>query len=163
MKTLLILRHAKSSWNSDAATDFDRPLNGRGRRDAPRMGEFLAANDLVPTLILSSAARRARQTARAVAESAGADAPPVELESLYDADTDQYFDALSSRGGDEEIVMVVGHNPTLEELLTDLTGSMERMPTCALAQVALDIPTWRALDGDVEGTLVALWYPRELD
>lgn len=163
MKTLLILRHAKSSWSSSAVSDFDRPLNGRGRRDAPRMGAFMAENDLVPDLILCSAARRARDTARAVATASGADEPPVELDSLYEAEPESYLQEISERAGDAEVVMVVGHNPTLEELLSDLTGSQERMPTAALARIELPIDSWGALDGDVEGELAALWYPRELD
>jgi phosphohistidine phosphatase len=162
MKTLLILRHAKSSWKRTERPDFDRPLNKRGKRDAPLMGELLRQADLVPDLILSSSAQRARQTTQAVVDSSGFEGEVRWMESLYAAPPESYLEAL--RGVDDglERVMVVGHNPGLEELLEELTGQAETLPTAGLAQVALPIQSWSQLGEDVSGELVQTWVPRQL-
>jgi phosphohistidine phosphatase len=162
MKTLLILRHAKSSWKHTELPDFDRPLNKRGKHDAPRMGELLRQADLLPDLILSSSAQRARQTTQAVVDSSGYGGEVRWLDSLYAAPPESYLEAL--RGLDDSLqrVMVVGHNPGLEELLEQLTGAAGPLPTAALAQVMLPIQGWSQLDEDVSGELVQIWQPRQL-
>lgn len=161
MKTLLILRHAKSSWKQPGLADHDRPLNGRGKRDAPRMGRLLLEEGLVPDLILSSSAARALATAEAVADESGAEAPDV-WRSLYHAEPEAYLSLLRELGAEAETVMVVGHNPGMEELVYALTDRSERMPTAALAQVQLPIEDWSMISGRTEGRLQALWRPREL-
>ena len=160
MKILLILRHAKSSWKHAELPDFDRPLNKRGKRDAPRMGELLRQKDLIPDLILSSSAQRARQTTQAVVDSSGFEGEVRWMESA--APPESYLEAL--RGVDDSLqcVMVVGHNPGLEDLLEELTGEAETLPTAGLAKVALPIQGWGQLDEDVSGELVQLWVPRQL-
>jgi phosphohistidine phosphatase len=162
MKILLILRHAKSSWKRTELPDFDRPLNKRGKSDAPRMGELLRQMDLLPDLILSSSAQRARQTTQAVVDASGYGGEVRWLDSLYAAPPESYLEAL--RGLDDSLqrVMVVGHNPGLEELLEELTGTAETLPTAALVQVMLPIQTWSQLDEDVSGELVQIWQPRQL-
>jgi len=162
VKTLLILRHAKSSWQQPGQDDHDRPLNDRGKRDAPRMGRLLADEDRVPDLILSSTARRARRTAEIVAEACGYDGEIVLCRDFYDAEPEAYLEAVRARGGSAERVMVVGHNPILEMLVEHLTGRAETMPTAALAEVALPIDGWEALDEETRGRLVRVWRPREL-
>lgn len=162
MKTLLILRHAKSSWKYDDLSDHDRPLNNRGRRDAPRIGRLLAEIDLLPDLIISSTARRARRTAELVVENSGCDGEILLERDLYAAEPEAYRDALRRLGGDHGRLMVVGHNPGLEDLLEELTGEWERMPTAALAQVELPIEEWGQFDEEVEGRLVGVWRPKEL-
>nr|NIL98123.1 hypothetical protein [Planctomycetales bacterium]NIP70269.1 hypothetical protein [Planctomycetales bacterium] len=89
MKTLLLLRHAKSSWDDSALDDHDRPLNKRGKRDAPRMGQLLVQQDLVPDCILTSTARRARKTAEAVAKACGGVVPLTEMPELYHATAEE--------------------------------------------------------------------------
>jgi phosphohistidine phosphatase len=162
MKILLILRHAKSSWKRTELPDFDRPLNKRGKSDAPRMGELLRQMDLLPDLILSSSAQRARQTTQAVVDASGYGGEVRWLDSLYAAPPESYLEAL--RGLDDSLqrVMVVGHNPGLEELLEELTGASETLPTAALVQVMLPIQSWSELDEDVSGELVQIWQPRQL-
>jgi phosphohistidine phosphatase len=162
MKTLLILRHAKSSWKHSELPDFDRPLNKRGKRDAPRMGELLRQADLVPELILSSSAQRARQTTQAVVDTSGYPGEVRWLDSLYAAPPESYLEALRGLDDDLQRVMVVGHNPGLEELLEELTGAAESLPTAALAQVLLPIQSWSQLDDEVSGELVQIWLPRQL-
>lgn len=161
MKTLLVLRHAKSSWDHSDLADHDRPLNKRGLRAAPRMGQLLVEQDLVPDLILSSTAVRARTTAELVADEC--ESPPSidYLPSLYGAGPHEYLEAVSAAGGGGERIMVVGHNPGLETLVTVLTGESERMPTAAVARIELDIDEWEEVV-DARGRLVSLWRPKEL-
>ena len=162
MKTLLILRHAKSSWKHPETTDHDRSLNKRGKRDAPRMGRVIAEQDLCPDLILSSTARRARLTAEAVAAQAGYRGA-VRLERrLYLANPAEIIDVIRESAADAARVMVVGHNPGLEELVTRLGGSGEAIPTAALAQIQLDIAAWTDLSVRSPARVVNLWRPREL-
>lgn len=163
MKTLLILRHAKSSWSNPGLADHDRPLNKRGKKDAPRMGELLRHEDLVPELIISSSARRARSTAELVAEHSGCEGPLWLERDLYAAGAEAYLGVLVAIPDEYRRVMVVGHNPDLEELLEALIGEYERLPTAALAQVSLPIDSWRDLDEETEAELVNLWRPKELE
>ena len=162
MKTLLILRHAKSSWKHPEKSDHDRSLNRRGKGDAPRMGRLVAEHNLCPDLILSSTAKRARVTADAVAEQAGYRGN-VHLERrLYLANPAEIIDVIREAAGDAARVMVVGHNPGLEELVARLGGSGEAMPTAALAEIQLDIAAWSDLSVRSPGRVVNLWRPREL-
>ena len=154
MKTLLILRHAKSSWKDTSLADHDRPLNKRGKRDAPRMGKFLREQDLVPDRIISSTAKRARNTATAVAKACHCK-DKVELTSeFYHAGPGSYLAVLQSVPDDNHRVMVVGHNPGMEGLVTHLTGRMETMSTAALAHVVLPIEKWAELDYEIQGECV---------
>lgn len=162
MKILLILRHAKSSWKDLTLSDHDRPLNKRGKRDAPRMGELIYEQDLVPDLMLSSTAKRARMTAEAVSEACSFEGEIKFLRDLYQADSENIIQILSDLEDELMRVMVVGHNPDLEELLELLTGEYERLPTGALAQIQLPIEHWSELDENTEGKLVDVWRPREL-
>lgn len=162
MKTVLILRHAKSSWASATLPDHDRPLNKRGQRDAPRIGRLLRDEDLVPDLILTSSAVRARTTAHLVAEASDYDGPIKQFRSFYLAGTPAFVHALRRLSDDYDRVLVVAHNPGLEELLAELTGEDARLPTAALAVVALPIERWQELRGSGQGRLLALWRPREL-
>jgi len=161
MKTLLILRHAKSSWKKPGLTDYDRPLNKRGKLDAPRMGELIGEKALVPDLIISSSAKRARQTAEKVAQSCGY-RNEVRLEDdLYLAYPDVIIGILRFLPDELNSVMVVGHNPGVEELLRLSTGREEVMPTAALAHIILPIRVWSEMNSRTTGELVHLWRPKE--
>jgi phosphohistidine phosphatase len=163
MKTLLILRHAKSSWKEEGMADHDRPLNKRGKRDAPRMGKLLRESDLAPDLIISSTAKRARKTASKVAKKCEYEGVIELTGELYLAPPQNYLQVLRNVPDQYDRVMVVGHNPGLEDLLSVLTGANTPLPTAALAQVELPIAQWQELDGTVEGDLRDLWLPKELD
>ena len=162
MKTLLILRHAKSSWKHPELSDHDRPLNPRGENASPRMGRLLRRENLVPDAIFSSTARRAADTARLAAEAAGFEGEIRTSRSLYLAGPDAYIEALRALPEEVAIAMVVGHNPGVEYLLSTLTDAYERMPTAALAHIQLPIDRWDALTDETEGELLHLWYPRDL-
>lgn len=163
MKQLLILRHAKSSWKHAGLTDHDRPLNPRGLRDAPRMGRLLLSRDLLPQRILCSTAVRAHTTALMVCEAAGLADPPEFLRELYLAAPTSYIEHLALLDDDDQRVMVVGHNPGLEELVYLLTRDHETMSTAALAHVALPIERWAEVSLRTRGTLLDLWRPRDLE
>jgi phosphohistidine phosphatase len=162
MKTLLVLRHAKSSWNNPALDDHERPLNTRGRRDAPRMGLLMRESGLIPDVVISSDAVRARLTAEAVAEAARYRGEILLDPRLYLAGPADILSPLSALRDNVETVMIVGHNPGLETLVEQLTGEPQDMPTAALAQIRLPIDRWRDLALSTRGRLVGLWRPGEL-
>ena len=162
MKSLLVLRHAKSSWKHPELTDHDRPLNKRGKRDAPRMGRLIRDEDLVPELILSSSAVRARNTALAVAEACDHACELRVLRELYLAESDDYALFLEKLPDVRSSAMVVGHNPGLEELTEALSGEHQVLPTAALAWIDLPIEHWNELALDGSSRLRQLWLPREL-
>jgi phosphohistidine phosphatase len=163
MKTLLILRHAKSSWRHAHISDHERPLNERGQRDAPRVGQRLRQEGPAPELIVSSSARRALATAEAVAAAVAYDHEIAVTRSLYHAGVAECIEILQSLPDKVNVVMIVGHNPGLEELLFALTGAHESMPTAALAHIQLPIDTWLQLSEETDGRLLALWLPRDYD
>jgi phosphohistidine phosphatase len=184
MKSLLILRHAKSSWKEDSLPDIERPLNKRGKETAPQMGELIHREGLVPDLIISSAAQRARLTAELAAEAMGYDGQIEVDRELYGGGPSAYLRALSKVDNFFDRVMIVGHNPDVEDLIKGLTHQYQPMPTAALAWVELPIETWKALDiqqhGRVawtetpveawdtsmvmtHGRLAGLWRPKEID
>lgn len=161
MRTLLVLRHAKSSWSESGLDDHLRPLNDRGERDAPRVGERLLQQRLRPDLIISSDAVRARMTAEASAKAAGY-AGEIRLDhSLYLAAPDDILAVLRTADEKAGIVMVVGHNPGLEALIGQLAGEQAHLPTATLAQIVLSIDRWRDLDETTSGRLVDIWRPKD--
>ena len=162
MKTLLVLRHAKSSWNDPALDDHERPLNKRGRRDAARMGELVREYGLMPGVVISSDAVRARLTAEAVAEAARYAGEILLDPRLYMAGPADILSLLATLRENAETVMIVGHNPGLEKLVEQLTGERQDLPTAALAQIGLPIDQWCELKLSTPGTLVGLWRPEEL-
>ena len=162
MKILFLLRHAKSSWKDSGIPDHDRPLKKRGKRDAPRMGELMVKEELFPDLIISSSAKRACKTTELLVEEAGFDCEIVYERDLYAAWPDAYIETLNVLPDQYERVMVVGHNPGLEDLLEMLTDEFERMPTAALAVISLPITSWRELSSETRGELVRIYRPKEL-
>lgn len=160
MKTLYILRHAKSSWSDPDLADFDRPLNDRGTKAAPFMGTVMREQGFSPELILSSPAVRARQTAELVIGSAPL---PGELrfdERIYEASPQTLRTVISETAADVESVMLVGHNPGMEGFVRFLTGDTETMPTAALAVIGLRIDNWADIAAGT-GRLVRVIRPKE--
>lgn len=163
MKTLLVQRHAKSSWKDPGLDDHDRPLNKRGKKDGPRMGRLVREEDLIPDLILSSTAVRAKNTAKEVAEISGYSGKVHWDERLYLAAPSDMVSVLKEiEDPSADRVMIVGHNPGQEELVRVLSGSRETFPTAALAQIELPITIWGELELSTKGRLVHLWRPKEL-
>lgn len=158
MKTLLLMRHAKSSWDDDGVSDHDRPLNARGERSAPQMAALLVAEKLPPDLILSSSALRARSTALAVAEAFGWQ-PELRLtQALYMADPARILAEIARVPAEVGCLLVVGHNPGMEDLVSDLSLMRQAMPTAAVARFS--VKSWSDL-GRERGELVHVWRPRD--
>jgi phosphohistidine phosphatase len=171
MPRLLLLRHAKSSWDDPMADDFDRPLSSRGRRAAPLMGRHIAAHRLVPQKIVCSAARRTRETLAGLLPYLADDLDLRITRDLYDASEDRYLDLLRAQGGTARTLMMIGHNPSLQDAALTLIGQgnpsliddmRAKFPTGALAVIDFDAKRWI----DVEpggGRIVAFFRPRELE
>lgn len=136
------MRHAKSSWGDASLADFERTLNERGLKAAPLVGRFMRRQKLRPDLILCSPAERARQTAALVIKAAQLDAPLRYDERIYEATPARLVEVVSQVEDATDELLLVGHNPGLEGLLELLAGEARRMPTAALARVALDVEKW---------------------
>lgn len=162
MKELLVLRHAKSSWDTDGMDDHERPLNDRGKRDAPRMGKLLAAEEILPDAVLSSDARRAIKTTRMVCEEAGYTGAIDVRKDFYLAEPITYIEALQGLPKEAGRALIVGHNPGMEVLVASLTRRREEMPTCALAHILFAISHWNELQLSTPGMLKYVWRPKEL-
>ena len=166
MKTLLLMRHAKSSWKHKDLTDQERPLNKRGRSDAPLMGHLLVDRELIPQRIVSSSAVRARETAEAILQVLNGTthfSGQVDyLDNLYMAEATEYYSVLHDIPDALERVMVIGHNPGLETLLQLLSNRIESLPTAVLAHIVLPIEHWSDLTNDTTGELIEIWRPKEL-
>lgn len=163
MKILLLLRHAKSSWKNPGLADINRPLNKRGKRDAPRMGLLLRDQDLVPDIILTSPAVRARKTAQAVSEESAYENEIEIHDDFYPGDPYAFLESLTEVPDQIHKALIVAHNPGLEEFLDLLTGESARMPTSALAHISLPIGSWRELTDEVDGILIDFWRVKELE
>ena len=160
MKTLFVLRHAKSSWDDPDLADFDRPLNDRGKSAAPFMGKLMAKNGFSPELIISSPAVRARETARLAKEGGELDAEIRFDERIYEASPATLRHVLADVDHQVRSVMIVGHNPGMEGFVSFLGRRQESMPTAALAVIDLDIATWNEIDAE-RGVLRAIFRPKE--
>ena len=160
-RQLTLLRHAKSSWDDAKLKDRNRPLNERGERDAPLMGKRLHARGARPTLILTSPAVRARQTAQIVAREIGY---PQEFlqreEDLYLASPDEIVAVIARQDSSFKDVIVCGHNPGLTDLANQLTGAgIDNVPTTGVVVIALNLSNWADLNG-AQGELLLFDYPR---
>ena len=163
-RTLTLVRHAKSSWKDAGLADMDRPLNKRGRRNAPLMADWLVSESEPPELILSSPANRALTTARVMAEAVGQEPGQIQVEQdFYFAGTQGMLRALERVDDGLRRVMMVGHNPVMTRLLNQLTGAdVWNMPTCAIAVIGFHMDSWGLVDC-TEGKLLAYQTPKLLD
>ena len=160
MKTLFILRHAKSSWDNFDLSDFERPLNKRGLNTVPLMGEMMYKNGFQPKLIISSPAKRAKQTAILIKESAQIQGTIFYDEKIYEASPFRLLEIVSELDEKAESAMLVGHNPGLEGLVKILTGKMRTMPTATLAIIDLNVEKWSETIAE-SGNLQKIIRPRD--
>jgi phosphohistidine phosphatase len=144
MRRLLLLRHAKSSWSQPGASDHERPLNRRGQEAAPRIGAYLARHTLIPESVLCSTARRARETWELVAAEAPALPPASFTERIYDATPRVLLDVFRHAEPDAKSLLVVGHNPGLQEVATQLIASGDLEDRERLREKQNCVPTTRA-------------------
>jgi phosphohistidine phosphatase len=145
MKTLLLIRHAKSSWDSPGANDFDRPLNERGQRNAPDMAQRLARKEIKLDLMLSSPAVRAKQTAILFAQGLGYDSNKIQyVDGLYLAGLRELLMAIGTAAPEADTIAIVGHNPGITEFANTLTSvRIDNMPTASVFAVQSDCSQWR--------------------
>lgn len=165
MRTLYLLRHAKSSWKDDSLRDFDRPLKGRGRDAAEQMGKVLAeeksVSDAGKLVVISSPAVRARETTEIVLRSSGLKVEPRFDERIYEAEVRTLLEVIATIPDKAKTAMLVGHNPGFENLLAYLTGVDQQMPTCALARIEFKDQGWSEL-AEGSGKLESFVTPAEL-
>jgi len=161
-RTLLLMRHGKSSWKDENLPDHDRPLAKRGKRDALRMGAALRSQYLLPDLIISSTAKRARSTARRIVEGGEYGGNVVYSGHLYFEQVERYYRVLAILPDVVEKAMIIGHNPLCEEMLQNLTGQALSMPTAAVACIDLPILSWADMTPNVRGDLRFLLKPDDL-
>ena len=162
MKSLTLLRHAKSSWTETGLSDHDRPLNERGKRDAPTMASRIQESGIRPSLILSSTALRAWTTAKVVAQQISY---PIEFlqreERLYHAGIQKIIEVLNDQDAGFNNIMIVGHNPGFTELANLLVpGLTHNIPTCGLVSVQFDSEDWN-LESIDPAELVVYDYPKK--
>jgi phosphohistidine phosphatase len=176
MKTLLIMRHAKSSWDDASMSDFERPLNARGLRAAPFMGGLMRRREMIPDAILSSPAMRARHTAELVRQAGAFDAAVTFVDDIYEASANSLAQVVREQDDlqthadkdvrvppdvrDPSCLLLVGHNPGIEGFIRYLTGKLEPMPTAALAIIELNVDSWSDVD-DGCGELKAVIRPQD--
>jgi phosphohistidine phosphatase len=161
MKRLYLLRHAKSSWDDASLSDYDRPLNDRGTEAAPFMGRVIKERGLIPEMVLSSPANRARTTAKLAIDSGGIGLMILFDKRIYEASASSLLTVLSEIDRATGSVMIVGHNPGLEGLIRLLTGEIAAMPTAALAVIDLDIDNWSDI-GQGSAKLIEVLRPKEV-
>ena len=162
MKRLYLIRHAKSSWNNSDLTDFERPLNQRGKRDAPFMGKRLKDHKVKADLIISSPAKRALKTAKIIAKEI--DFPTEKIlpnESIYEEGTLASLKLIRNIDDSYNNVMLFGHNPTITSLATYLTNyQIQNMPTCSIFCMEFNIDSWKEMS-EGEGTFIFFDYPKK--
>ncbi len=161
MKHLTLVRHAKSSWRFPDLVDHDRPLNGRGERDAPEMGRRLAERNGTPDLVLSSPALRALTTAQVITDVIGYAAERIVVDvRIYEADVSGLLSVLTETDDEIGHMMVFGHNPAMTGMVNRLSSVwLDNLPTCGVAAFQFAMDSWGQL-GDSAAVQVDIDYPK---
>ena len=164
MKNILLMRHAKSSWEDSSLRDMDRPLNKRGRNDAPLMAEYLKRMGYLPNRIVASPAKRVEQTLEPLTGLIENAVAPIMDEQLYFGWAEDYLDVIRSTPNEVDRIMLIGHNPMTEELVGKLSGENKRpakMPTAAIACFEYNSDNWASLESN-DVSLKWLMTPKKL-
>jgi phosphohistidine phosphatase len=161
MKTLYLMRHAKSSWKDSHLMDHDRPLKKKGRKDAAGMGGLLSGKKRTPAIIYSSTAERARETAGIVAEVSGYIGEVHFDQKLYLAEPETLVAFIHQIPNDVESILLVGHNPGLEALAQVLSGKIVALPAAAITHFKLPVEHWKEINLATRGELAHLWAPKD--
>ncbi len=162
MKTIYLVRHAKSSWKEMGMKDEERPLNHRGKHDAPFMGKLLRKMKVNPDLIVSSPAKRALTTAKIFAEELDYPEKEIQVEqSVYLADESELYSLIEELDDELESVMIFGHNPGHTYFLNKISEeAIDNMPTCSIASVEFDVDKWNMIK-KTKGQLKFFEYPKK--
>ena len=164
MKKIYLIRHAKSSWSEEGMSDFERPLNKRGKKDLPFMADRLKEFGIKADLILSSPAKRAQKSAKTIAEIIGYSIDDINYdESLYDSSYTTYRYLLDSLDDKLNTVFIVAHNPTLTEVGERLSGAiLTNIPTCSIVCIEFDVKSFKDIEED-SGKIIFFDYPKKHD
>lgn len=160
MKKLYIIRHAKSDWSDDTLQDFDRPLNKRGLKNAPFMGNILKNKNINPDLILSSPALRTFATAGIIAKEIGYKKEIETNKNMYEAHFSVLEKIIYEIDDKNNIVFFIGHNPGLSNLVEILSGMIQDIPTCAIVEISFDTNSWKNISKE-NSTLISYEYPKK--
>ncbi|RKR85233.1 phosphohistidine phosphatase [Mucilaginibacter gracilis] len=161
MKRLMIVRHAKSDWDDASLSDFERPLNHRGKQAAPDMAARLLKDGIIPQYLLSSPALRAKTTADIFAKTLGL-AQPSYNKAIYEASYPTLLNMVNNLPNAYNFVAIFRHNPGLSNLLFNLTGELYDMPTCTVAIIDFEFDFWNMVSADT-GTITYYDYPKNGD
>ena len=160
MKKLYIIRHAKSSWSDEKLDDFERPLNKRGKANAPMMGVRLKENGIMPDIIISSPAKRAKSTAEIIAKEIGYEKKVLFDENIYESSIDELRKILTALHDKNSTVFVVGHNPSLNDLANYYVGHEENIPTCGIVEIGFECERWADIEPK-NAKLLLFDYPKK--
>ncbi|UCE88325.1 MAG: histidine phosphatase family protein [Pseudomonadota bacterium] len=162
MKRLTLIRHAKSSWSEPGLADFDRPLNERGQRDAPKMGKHLRKHGLSPDLFVSSPAKRALTTAQTIAQALAYPSDAIrKLDAVYEASLATLLNVVHELDDNHSDIVLFGHNPGITVLANFLVGvHIDNVPTCGVVMIELAVDNWRDVERDC-GRLLGFDYPKK--
>ena len=163
MKTLYLIRHAKSSWSFNQLDDFNRPLGPRGRKDVIKIGKYISKNISSPDLMITSTASRAFYTSLFLADAWDYSEEDLILEpALYHADEEEILDTIREYGHDHSVIAVAGHNPGFTDIANELLKKyIENIPTCGIMGVSFDIDSWEEI-GEKTGKQQFFIYPKGL-
>jgi phosphohistidine phosphatase len=162
MKTLLLMRHAKSSWKDESLSDLERPLKKRGVKDAKLIAKVIKENNLIPDAIISSPAVRTKETVKVLKKELDFNGKEIVAEQLYMGEPESFVEALKSVNNKHNTVLVVAHNPGLEAYLQILGGEIEAVPTGGLGYLVLVLEDWKNISLETLGDLVGFWKPKDL-
>ncbi len=164
MKKIYLIRHAKSSWKEEGKSDFERGLNKRGKSDLKYMAKRLKSFDVMPDLILSSPAKRAKKTAIEIAKIIGYDTDDISFQDcLYDSSYDSYMYLLESLNDKYDSIFIIAHNPTITEAGERLSGAiLTNMPTCSIVCIEFDTNSFKEIK-EGNGKVLFFDYPKKHD
>jgi phosphohistidine phosphatase len=164
MKTIFLIRHAKSDWGSLGLRDFDRPLSERGLRDAPLMSAFLAKKGVQPDILISSPANRAQTTAGYFADAFGIPKNLIDLRrEIYDAFVEDILQLVQSLDNNLNTICLFGHNPSFTQFANQFTNDyLHNISTCGIVKIEADVASWTDFD-EKRGNIVDKWFPKQLN
>ncbi len=163
MRTLFLIRHAKSSWDNPGLRDFNRPLNDRGLHDAPLMAQLLVKHGIKPDLLVSSPAKRALTTALFFAEAFGIEGDAVvQAQDIYEASLQDIIHIIGNLPDTAHTIMLFGHNPTLTDVANRFSERfIDNIPTCGVVQIESKAATWKAFD-ESNAAVKQCFFPKEV-
>lgn len=162
MKKLYIIRHAKSSWSDAELNDFERPLNKRGKANAPMMGERLKEKGVMPDIIISSPAKRAKSTAEMIAKEVGYEKKVLFDENIYESSVDELRKILTCINDENSTAFLFGHNPELNMLVDYYVKFYENIPTCGVVEIEFSCESWAEIEPK-NAKLISFDYPKNSD